>query len=144
MVRPTIADLAKTAGVGLSTVDRVINGRAPVRRATAERVLKAAEEIGFYGSGAIRRRLRADQPERTFGFLLLQENRPLYQAFAQALTAATETSPLIRGRARVEFFDDLSPEIVAQRIVRTRPAGRCDRGRRRRPPACCRGDRPGA
>ena len=31
MARPTIADLAKAAGVGLSTVDRVINGRAPVR-----------------------------------------------------------------------------------------------------------------
>jgi LacI family transcriptional regulator len=118
MARPTIADLAKAAGVGLSTVDRVINGRALVRPATAERVLKAAEEIGFYASGVIRQRLRVDQPERTLGFLLLQENRPLYQALAQALITATESSPLIRGRARVEFFDDLSPDSVAQRIVR--------------------------
>ena len=43
MARPTIADLARTAGVGISTVDRVLNGRDPVRRATAERVLAAAE-----------------------------------------------------------------------------------------------------
>jgi LacI family transcriptional regulator, galactose operon repressor len=118
MARPTIADLAEAAGVGLSTVDRVINGRAPVRRATAERVLRAADEIGFYASGAIRQRLRADKPEHTFGFLLLQENRPLYQVLAQALTTATEGSPLIRGRARIEFFDDLSPDSVAQRIAR--------------------------
>jgi LacI family transcriptional regulator len=116
MARPTIADLAKAAGVGLSTVDRVLNARAPVRRATAERVLRAAEEIGFYGTGAIRQRLRADKPERTFGFLLLQETRPLYQALAQALNAATENSPLVRGRARVEFLDDLAPDCVAQRI----------------------------
>src|SRR5690349_3894408 len=44
MARPTIADLAQAAGVSVSTVDRVLNGRDPVRRPTAERVLAAAEE----------------------------------------------------------------------------------------------------
>ena len=118
MARPTIADVAKAAGVGLSTVDRVLNGRAPVRRETAEQVLRAAEEIGFYGSGAMRQRLRTDKPTRTFGFILLQETRPFYQALAQALTTALETAPSIRGRVRIEFLDDLSPDSVAQRLTK--------------------------
>src|SRR5436190_944985 len=53
MARPTIAQLAKTAAVSVSTVDRVINGRNPVRRDTAERVLAAAEQIGFYAAVAV-------------------------------------------------------------------------------------------
>ena len=59
MDRPTIADLAKMAGVSISTVDRVLNARKPVRRATAERVLQAAEQIGFYATGVIKQRLGA-------------------------------------------------------------------------------------
>ena len=46
--RATIADLAQKAGVSVSTIDRILNGRDPVRKATAEKVLAAAEEIGFY------------------------------------------------------------------------------------------------
>lgn len=116
MARPTLADLARAAGVGLSTVDRVLNGRAPVRPATAERVLRAAEAIGFYATGALRQRLRTDRPERSLGFILLQQGRPLYQSLATALTVATESSPLIRGRSRIEFLADLAPDHVARRI----------------------------
>ncbi|MEK1853096.1 MAG: helix-turn-helix domain-containing protein, partial [Phyllobacterium sp.] len=50
MHRPNMTTLAKEAGVGLSTVDRVLNGRAEVREETARRVLDAAERIGFYAT----------------------------------------------------------------------------------------------
>ena len=74
MRRPTMSALAKEAGVGLSTVDRVINGRAPVEAATAQRVLEAAERIGYYATPLLRQRLKADVPQRTFGFLLQQRS----------------------------------------------------------------------
>jgi LacI family transcriptional regulator len=45
--RPTTRDLARAAGVSLATVDRVLNGREGVRKATVERVHAAISELGF-------------------------------------------------------------------------------------------------
>ena len=118
MGRPTIADLARAAGVSVSTVDRVLNGRNPVRPATAERVLTAAEAIGFHATGILRQRLGADRPERTLGFLLQQPSRTFYRRLGEALTEATKTSPAIRGRAVVEFLDDLTPGSVSARLLK--------------------------
>jgi LacI family transcriptional regulator len=47
MSRPTVKDIAKHAEVSLATVDRVINGRAGVRKSTIARVYKTIEEIGY-------------------------------------------------------------------------------------------------
>ncbi|MBS1165377.1 MAG: LacI family DNA-binding transcriptional regulator [Proteobacteria bacterium] len=46
-MRPTIHDVARAAGVGLATVDRVLNERPGVRPATAERVKAAVDRLGF-------------------------------------------------------------------------------------------------
>jgi len=43
---PTIADIARTAGVGTATVDRVLNRRAGVNAETVQRVLQVVEELG--------------------------------------------------------------------------------------------------
>jgi LacI family transcriptional regulator len=45
--RATVHDVARTAGVSLATVDRVLNGRPGVRAITVERVEAAIAEIGF-------------------------------------------------------------------------------------------------
>lgn len=68
--RPIIADLARAADVSASTVDRVLNGRHPVRRDKAERVLAAAGEIGFWAMDTLKRRVGPEQPAKTFGFVL--------------------------------------------------------------------------
>ena len=46
-MRPTTKDLAKEAGVSLATVDRVLNERSGVRKATISKVNDAIEKIGF-------------------------------------------------------------------------------------------------
>ncbi|MSU89359.1 substrate-binding domain-containing protein [Rhodobacteraceae bacterium 2CG4] len=46
-MRPTIHDVARTAGVSLSTVDRVLNGRPGVRSSTLARVAEAMRELGY-------------------------------------------------------------------------------------------------
>lgn len=118
MARPTIADLARAAGVGISTVDRVLNGRDPVRRATAERVLAAAEQIGFHATGAIRQRLGVDRPERVLGFVLQQRSSRFYAQLGAALAEAAKAAPAIRGRPRIEYLEDLSPGAVAERLLK--------------------------
>nr|WP_314256336.1 LacI family DNA-binding transcriptional regulator [uncultured Devosia sp.] len=45
--RATVHDVARTAGVSLATVDRVLNGRPGVRAQTVEKVEAAIAEIGF-------------------------------------------------------------------------------------------------
>lgn len=47
MGKPTIKDLARVAGVSLATVDRVLNGRGGVRRATVERVTDAIKALNY-------------------------------------------------------------------------------------------------
>ena len=46
-MRPTTKDLANHLGMSRSTVDRVLNGRPGVRKATVDAVNKAIEELGF-------------------------------------------------------------------------------------------------
>ncbi|HSA81148.1 MAG TPA: LacI family DNA-binding transcriptional regulator [Geminicoccaceae bacterium] len=118
MARPTIADLARAANVSISTVDRLLNGRDPVRRPTAERVLKAAEEIGFYATGAIRQRLGTDKPERTLGFILQKRAKPFYRLLGDALAGATTTSAAIRGHPVIDFLEEITPTAVSDRLLR--------------------------
>ncbi|MBG6209542.1 LacI family transcriptional regulator [Labrenzia sp. EL_126] len=47
MKRVTIHDVANAAGVSLATVDRVLNGRPGVRKATIERVEQAVESLNY-------------------------------------------------------------------------------------------------
>ena len=47
MGKPTTKDLAKTAGVSLATVDRVLNRRGGVRQATVERVTTAIRALNY-------------------------------------------------------------------------------------------------
>lgn len=115
--RPTVADLARAAGVSVATVDRVLNRRLPVRRETAARVLEAAEAIGYHASGLLRHRAAIAAPARTLGFLL-QRPDAFYQALAADLARATEAAPMIRGRPLVYFMDDLSPGTIVERLHR--------------------------
>ena len=115
--RPTLTDLAEAAGVSLATVDRVLNARHRVREPTAERVLRAAERIGFHAAPLLKQRLRAEAPRRTFGFLL-QKPDAFYRQLAADLEAATARLPGCRGRAIVEYVVELSPSAIAEALDR--------------------------
>ena len=45
-IAPTIADIARLAGVGTATVDRVLNRRAGVNAETVQRVMQVVAELG--------------------------------------------------------------------------------------------------
>ncbi|WEX08395.1 LacI family DNA-binding transcriptional regulator [Chelativorans sp. AA-79] len=114
--RPTIADLARKAGVSVATVDRVLNGRHPVREETARRVYQAASEIGYHAAALIHQRITADLPKMDLAFLLQKEGQPFYQAFAKAIREAADATAGVRVRAEIEFVKTQSPAEVAERL----------------------------
>lgn len=50
--RPTLADVANSAGVSIVTVSRVIEGSPKVAEKTRDRVLEAMDHIGYFGNAA--------------------------------------------------------------------------------------------
>jgi LacI family transcriptional regulator len=121
--RPTIADLAKAAGVSVATVDRVLNRRLPVSADTAQRVVQAAEAIGYHATGLLKRRL-IETPTRRFGFLLQKREDVFYAALGQELARATASSKDVNGKAVVDFSEELVPRTIVARLEAM--AEKCD------------------
>lgn len=117
MHEPTMEDVAKAAGVGVATVDRVINRRAPVRPDTAQRVLDAAESLGFRRSGLIRRRITEQHRPLKLGFLLQNQHSPFYKELGDALRQTVQAMNHPRASWVIEFMDDLTPRNVAERLL---------------------------
>ena len=82
-----------------------------------QRVKQAAQEIGFYGIGAIDSRIAATRTKCRFGFLLHQPSRQFYLNLAQALKSAAERIPDCSIDLRIEFLDDLSPQNTAAKML---------------------------
>jgi LacI family transcriptional regulator len=72
MPKPTFVDIARHAGVGTATVERVLNGRGGVRPATVERVIAAARALDYprrlpeVHRGLLRIEVVLVRPETTF------------------------------------------------------------------------------
>ena len=118
MKRPTIPDLAQAAGVSVSTVNRVINQADSVRGPTRERVLQAAQDIGFYGLGSIEHAVRKARDTHRLGILLQQRGRTFYENLGRALAAEAQRHDDGQVELTLEFLDDLSPDHVAARLVK--------------------------
>ncbi|PGH56296.1 LacI family transcriptional regulator [Azospirillum palustre] len=114
--RPTISDLAKAAGVSVATIDRLLNGRHPVREETARRIFEAATDIGFHGANAIRQRTLAQQPDYHLGFILQKERHAFYQEFAARIEEVVRSHPDRRLRATIRFVQSTSPAELAELI----------------------------
>ena len=54
MKRPTIADIARRAGVSKGAVSYALNGQPGVSEATRQRIVAIAQEIGFNPNSAAR------------------------------------------------------------------------------------------
>ncbi|MCA0921942.1 LacI family DNA-binding transcriptional regulator [Pseudooceanicola nanhaiensis] len=115
--RLTMADLAREAGVSLSTIDRILSGRGKVKPATLDHVLATAERIGFHAVGSIRSRRDMAVPERTLGFLLNDRARHFYQAFSQQLSSEVAAQTSIQGRAIFSHVTDLDPARMADALL---------------------------
>lgn len=111
--RPTLADVARAAGVSTATVDRALNGRARVREETLRRIAEAAHAVGYHARGLIEHRLDAAVPEMRLGFLLLKERQEFYRNFTAEIEAAVAARSDIRGRVEIRFATSQAPEEFA-------------------------------
>lgn len=114
--RPTIADLARAAGVSVATVDRVLNGRHPVRDETARRVYDAAKDIGYHAVGLLRQRVFEDLPQYRLGFLLQKPQQSFYQIVAKEMENAALALSTVRALPQVEFVANSTPTGITEKL----------------------------
>jgi len=91
--RPTMNDVARSAGVSLKTVSRVVNGETSVAPELAARVQAAVESLNYrphIGASMLRRN---DRSTRTIGLLVEDVGNP----FSAALHRAVEDEARRRG-----------------------------------------------
>jgi LacI family transcriptional regulator len=91
--RPTMNDVARSAGVSLKTVSRVVNGETTVAPELAARVQAAVESLNYrphIGASMLRRN---DRSTRTIGLLVEDVGNP----FSAALHRAVEDEGRRRG-----------------------------------------------
>ena len=60
MFEPTIKDIAKICGVGVSTVSRAINNHPDINPATKEKILDTIKEYGYIPNDSARNLKRSD------------------------------------------------------------------------------------
>ncbi|MDA7426726.1 LacI family DNA-binding transcriptional regulator [Thalassococcus lentus] len=122
--RPTIADLAKEAGVSVATIDRVLNGRAKVREETARRVYEAAHKIGYHAAALIGQRMAADLPKIRFGFVLHKEKQAFFRDMREAAEAAVRAATGVQTSVEFAFASSQAPSDYAALIEEL--GERCD------------------
>ena len=82
---PTIADVAKQAGVSIATVSRVLNGTVPVQPEKAERVRLAMEELQFVPRHAAR--VLASKRTHTIGLVLSEISGAFFPPMLKGIEA---------------------------------------------------------
>src|SRR5574340_634226 len=87
---PTIADVAKRAGVSIATVSRVLNGTTPVVDAKVQRVHQAINELKFVPRTAAR--VLASQHTNTIGLLLPEISGNFFSPLLRGIEAAARES----------------------------------------------------
>ena len=83
--RPTIGDVAASAGVAVATVTRVLSGRGYASAAARAKVLAAADEIG-YVPNVIARNLRLQKSD-AIGLLIADVENGFYSSIAKHVEA---------------------------------------------------------
>jgi LacI family transcriptional regulator len=123
MTRPTIRDLAREAGVSVSTVNRVLAGDSTVRDHTVQQVKDTAERVGYYGVRAIQAKIITRKPKLRFGFLLQQPSRKFYKMIGAELEKAARAHGEQEIETEIFYAEDLAPQVIAAKLVEL--GGRC-------------------
>jgi LacI family transcriptional regulator len=115
MGRPTVHDIARTAGVSLATVDRVLNARSGVRAQTVAKVEAAIRDLGYVrdigAAGLARRRLYR------LLFLLPDDDSRFVDGIAAALDEAQRIFVADRVQIAVQRVPVRDPHALAAALA---------------------------
>ena len=113
-MKVTLNEIAELAGVGLATVDRVLNERGGVTPGAARKVVDAARQLGW-----ARTLPKLYRTGLRFEALLGRREIPLFARISDAFDRVLPTIDRSVAIYRT-FLDDAKPDRIAQAIRKTR------------------------
>ncbi|NIF22710.1 LacI family DNA-binding transcriptional regulator [Candidatus Pantoea multigeneris] len=115
MSKITMTAIAEAAGVGVATVDRVLNRRAPVRAETEQKVLSAASRLGYRmgQSQLLTQGKPLQQNPLSMGFILLPPTYSFYATLSEALARETQEFHPVGVEPQFRYHDLNDVEGVA-------------------------------
>jgi len=117
---PTIADIARAAGVGTATVDRVLNRRPGVNTETMQRVMQAVEALGAPPQQPGRPR-RGENAR--FAYVLPADQTPFLESVERQIAQAAGDFRHAHITELTHRIDGSDPQRFAEELVRL---GDCD------------------
>jgi len=117
-VRATIVEIARAAGVSTATVDRTLNNRAGVREHTRDRVIHAAQRLGYLPERSTSILSRGMGIAR-LDFLLPGGTNTFLKMLADHLEAMGEARRH-ETAVRVHLIEGFNPEALAARLFELR------------------------
>lgn len=130
--RPTMNDVASSAGVALRTVSRFVNGETNIDPALAERIAKAIDQLG-YRRNLSAASIRPGWSSKTIGLVISDLANPYYAVLSRAVEqAAAEAGYMVMISSSEEDADRhdrivdrmLDQRVDALIVVSPRTAGR--------------------
>jgi LacI family transcriptional regulator len=107
---PTLADVARLAGVGKTTVSRVINGGHKVGPRTLARINQVIREIGYHPSQAARS-LKGERT-KSIGLILPRIADPFFSGCAEAVQSVARSE----GHLLMVSATDYDPQIEIDQL----------------------------
>ena len=114
MVKPTVHDIARVAGVSLATVDRVLNARPGVRSKTIERVQAAISHLGYVRDTSAANLAR--QKQYRFAFLLPSGSSQFVQSLRDALKETTVSQVADRVQVKLIEVPQHDPNAIVRQL----------------------------
>jgi LacI family transcriptional regulator len=115
-IKATIVDIADEAGVSPATVDRVLNERHGVRRATADRVIAVARRLNYPLPAQMI--ARPGLNHLNFDFLLPSGPNTFMQNLARHAATIEHSDGIFAARGRVHLVEGFNPAALSRTLLK--------------------------
>jgi LacI family transcriptional regulator len=109
-------EVAERAEVSLATVDRVLHGRSGVRASTAQRVMRAAADLGYVSEAHAWSAL-APKPLR-LAFLIPEGSNRFLRMLGDLIGYSQDHWAPFNVRCRAEYIESFNPRALARELLR--------------------------
>lgn len=102
--------------MSVSTVDRVLNSRHPVRGKTAEQVLAAAQDLHYHGVNLLAQRVEGGRQAVSLGLLIQSRTTTFFKEMAEQINQYARFSRPDCRSILIEEFEEMTPKAMAASI----------------------------